>query len=437
MNRQEYFLAAANYRGANRPSTKKQWVISLLSKVVEDDLAWTRYPYPYRLVRRDDGYWFVDPTRNFTLTLIEDRDPNKPLFIPASKMSLKAGDLANLSTDIETTFGNALFNQVVLVYAFKDKLPYINSKVSVRDLELTIEKRLVDDPSPGELETKDKIYVYEYLLFTKAMMQLQGYNYLMVPSASPKSLYTDEKIPEVIAKFLEENKDRRNDPAVIAQLEKIVVAMDRAHVDDDGKDFYIKSKSFDNARKKMLLLHGLEKPFDDNDDAELIDTPLSAGIDPRKMKLYANAIREGSYNRGKETMLGGVEAKRAFRSYQNSRITEVDCGTTYGIVTVITPTNGKIHIGINRQTKNGPELITEENVASLYGTVQVVRSPMFCNVSHTDYCATCMGVKMSENPDALGAAASGIGSDFLQSFLKKMHVGNLKTVTYDMSECLS
>lgn len=437
MNRVDYFIAAANYSGSDRPSTKKHWVISMLAKLHEEPDDWLKHPYPYRIVRKDDGYYFVNPSADFTLTLIEGRDPDKQLFTPASKISLKAGAIKNLAVDIETTFGDALFNVIVLVYAFGNKVSYIAGKADARKLEAMIEKRFTDNPQPGEIEDPSKIYVYEYLRFTKAMMQLQGYNYLLVPSASPKALTTDPRIPEVIAKFLEENKDRSTDPAVIAQLEKIIVAMDRAHVDDDAKDFYIKSKSYDNARKKMLLMHGLEKPFDDNDDAVLIAKPLSAGMDPRKMKVYANSIREGSYNRGKETMLGGVEAKRAFRSYQNSSISNQNCGTTLGLLTPITEANVNLHINIYRQTPEGPELITEENCRSLIGTTQVIRSPMKCNTGHTDFCATCMGVKMSENPDALGAAASGVGSDFLQSFLKKMHVGNLKTVVYDMAECLS
>ena len=439
MNRFEYFLKAANYHGVNRAYTKKHWVISLLAVTFETESVYMENPYPYRLLRKEDGFYFIDLEKNGEHTKLTDNRPlDKPLFTPNSAFKLKAGDLKNLHRDIDSTFGDVLFNLIVLIYAFGDKIDFVAGKVDARKLEDQIEKRLVDNPTGEELDVDTKsIYVREYLNFGKAMMQLQGYNYLMVPSASPKSLTTDPRIPELREKLLNDNKDRLHDPAVIAGIEKELVAMDRLWVDDDGKDFYIENKSYDNARKKMLLIHGLERPFTDTDEAVLISKPLSDGMDIKNMQAYANSIREGSFNRGNETMLGGVEAKRAFRNYQNSFITKDDCGTRLGLVTKITSSNAKLHIGVSRQTSMGPELITEENCQALVGTVQVIRSPMLCNNSHTDYCAVCMGSKMSENPDALGAAAAGVGSDFLSAFMKKMHVANLKTVRYDMAECLS
>jgi hypothetical protein len=46
---------------------------------------------------------------------------------------------------------------------------------------------------------------------------------------------------------------------------------------------------------------------------------------------------------------------------------------------------------------------------------------MFCKLDKTDYCAVCVGERLSINPTALSAAVAEYGSTFMLISMKKMH----------------
>lgn len=433
ISKKEYFKRAVN-DSAYPAYIRKHWVISILAVTYEEPTAFVNDPYPYRVIRKEDGFYFIDPLRSGAHTRIESKafGPDVPLIRPEYAVTLNPLDLPNVRKEsINTTYGNWLFNALVMVYAFGGKYEYVEGKVKIDRIEAIIESRLEDDVPPGELEDPAKLYVHELIKFSNALGQLQGFNYLLVPSASPKTLTRDPRIPELRAKLLAENADRLHDPAVIAKIDAELQVMDRAWVDDDGKDFYIKNKSFDNVRKKTMLMHGYEKPFSDGEKSTTITSSLTEGWDYKNLPAMINSLREGSYNRGSETQLGGVAAKNAFRNFQNASVVGQDCGSLLGIETDITAENYQDMIGFY-YTENGRVTeVTSENAASLIGTKKYRRSPMLCKTSHTDYCVTCMGRKISENPNALGALAAGVGSTFLLCFMKKMHVANVKVARYD------
>jgi hypothetical protein len=439
VSRQEYILRALN--DPEQPAyLKKHWVISIFSIVYEEPDEWTKNPYPYRLQRRADGFYFLDPTLNGEWVRI-DRDVSalsKPLVSPESTVTLQPGDLPNVSIKTPTTYGNLIFNAIALVYPFGNKIPFVTGKASVKKIEAHIAELLTDNVGVDELEDPDKIYVHEYLRFGKAMGQLQGLNYLFVPSASPKTLTTDPRIHELRAKLIAEHKDNLTDPTVVAGILSELQKVDRAWVDDDGRDFYIKDKSYDQVRSKTKLMVGYEQPFAEGEKGTTITNSLEEGWDFTKLPSMINTARTGSYNRGAETMLGGVKAKEAFRNFQNASISEDDCGTLLGVAEQINNNNFASLVGFSIVERGVSIYIDNPEKASAYvGKTIYRRSPMLCKTSHTDFCKTCMGSKLSENPNALGAIAAAVGSQFLLAFMKKMHVTNLKATRYNHLTAMS
>jgi len=432
VDKRTYFLRAL-HGGAY---LKKHWVYSAFSKVFEEPEAYLADSYDYRLVRTETGYYFVDPEKNGALTLINDGDPLERLFAFKERIMLLPNDLPNVKEKIDTLYGNALVNYIVLVYPFHDKIPFITGKISVGKIEGKIEKMLRSDVTGDQVEEPGFIYVREYLKYTQAIFFLSGLNPICVPSASPKTLTRDPRIPEIRAKELEANKDRLHDPAVIARIDKKLEEVDRAWVDDWGKNFYIKDKQYNNSRKKMFSMIGYEKAFIEGQAGTLITKSLSEGLDFKNLPAMFNSSREGSFNRGAMTMLGGVAVKEAIRAMQNSKIVPGDCGSLLGIAKLVTAQNAESLVGFYH-INGGAKEITDENVQSLIGKQILLRRPILCKTPYTDFCSVCMGKKNADNPTGLSAMVASISSVFMNVFMKKMHVSSLALAEYDHISSIS
>ena len=174
----------------------------------------------------------------------------------------------------------------------------------------------------------------------------------------------------------------------------------------------------------------------------LIANSLSEGWDISKFPEMNTSLRSGSFDRGAQTAFGGVTVKWLLRASNNLRITEKDCGSRIGVwLDVRSPADYKYLIGrtaIDDESGDKQTLVTDESVAGAYlGKRIQVRSPMYCALSHTDYCATCLGEKLSVNPYGLSTAISEVGSTFLSIFMKKMHGTQLATADAVLEDIFS
>lgn len=434
MKKLEYFLRALN----GEAFRYKAWVIHAFSMT---ELPETE-EIPFRLYRGDKHYYFnsKEGEENFVVELT-DTDVNQPAFNFRESIKLKAGDVLNLFEDITTTYGKLLVNTVALVYPLGDKIPYVNTEFDIKKIEAIIEKRLTTDEEylkKKDYQPENPIYVSEYLKFVDALLSLEGYAQLSVPSASPKTLMTDPRVAEVRAQLLEKYKDKLHDPVTIAAIEAELIKMDREWIKGDiSEGFFIKDKIFDVARKRMYLMYGYERPFDGAVEPALITKPLTEGWDVNKLPAMVNSLREGSYNRGSMTALGGYATKIVNRMLQNVTVDEDDCGSTLGLEWDIKNSNKKEFIGFFMiEGKKSTEL-TDENIESLVGKRVTIRSPMFCKTPKTGYCKTCIGKANSENENALPSLASEITSKLMSISMAKMHGTALKTSTYAPIDVIS
>lgn len=442
MHKSEYFVRALNsdiYR-------RRDWVISAFSIVRDREELSIENDMPYRLFMEDGEYRFVDPTRAGEHSLLEGTVPGQPAFRFKDELKLKAGDLANLKHDVKTTYGNALFNQLVLVYAFHDKIPYQEGEIKARAIEALIESRLTNEPEggaplPGEPGyiggVKDRIYISEYKRFAEAIFSLAGFTQLCVPAATPKSMVAPPNLKEVKEELLERYKDRLHDPAVIAQIDKELVELDRKWLDGDASEgFFISRSSRDLKRKKMHLMYGAEMAFTDGSKATLVANSLAEGWDIDKMPELMNSLREGSYARGKLTALGGESVKYFMRVFQNTKVTMEDCGSKIGRVKKITQNNHMRYVGFYKINPSTLERLDEDNVKKYIDKEITLRSPMYCKAEGTGFCARCVGDVNSENPKALGAAVAAVGSEFMQTFMSAAHAKSLTTARWTLEELI-
>lgn len=435
MTRREFLLQAflhECYRYA-------AWVFSVFS--VERDNAIQNYiePMDYQLAINEGRYvyWLNNQWNEIT-----DAGPvTEPLWFVEEGIEIKNQDELLQPHDtfpFVTRVGTLFVNYYCLGSVFKRRIPYQDGSISISKLESIVASKLIDR-KPHEPIIPEAIYPEEAKLFSSACTSLGGFATIANPSATKYTMVPTPGIQELRAKLLEQNKDKLHDPAVIAAIEKELVEYDKAfQAQDPEGGFYINAKAFNVSRKKLYVMHGLEQPEVSDGKTTLITNSLSEGWDPTKLPAMIDSLRDGSYNRGAMTALGGEAVKFIFRIFATTKITEEDCKSTLGIPTLLTKENSKTYMGNTIILANKTQVkLNEKNISSYIGKQVLVRSPGFCKTGNANFCMACLGESLRGSENALAALASEVGSKMLAIFMAKMHGTALVTVPWDIKDTLN
>lgn len=421
MRKAEYFLKALN-AGAYR---HKAWVLHCFSQTRLEQTA----DFEYRLHKGEKHYFFYPPNDPDNPVILDDTDVTRPAFHFRESIPLKAGDVANLSKDLISDYGKLLANTVALIYPFGDKIAYVEGEFNIGAVEREIAHRLTTDEKyqdKNSARPENPIYVHEYLTFVDAILSMEGYSQLCVPSATEKTMTRDPRIPELRKKLLEKHRGRLNDPAVIAEIDAELIAMDKAWIKGDlSEGFYRKSKSYNIVRKKSHLMHGYEAGFDL--EPATIENSLSEGWDMEKLPAMVNSLREGSYGRGKMTALGGFATKTVNRMFQNAGLSDTDCGTKLGWLRTVSRDDDGFYY-LNAQGKT--VLLEGKALDAALGKTLKMRSPQFCKTRGSSFCRYCVGEPNAENKNALGAHAAALTSQLMDFAMQSAHGRSLETQVY-------
>ena len=181
---------------------RKRFVISLFSLINEAPAEWQKDITPYRIIQTPTAYFFIDPNNNNEIYPIDDAVAGQPLFNVKDTLTIKAGEIPNVTEDITTTYGRLLFNYVVLIYSFNDKIPYINYKIKASQIENILIPLFKDTPEKDEDRSNKYIYVDEYLKFTSSMFYLTAFTQLCVPGVTAKLITPAPGIDELKSKII-------------------------------------------------------------------------------------------------------------------------------------------------------------------------------------------------------------------------------------------
>jgi hypothetical protein len=390
--------------------------------------------YPFQLFHDNTGHYVWTGEH---IVKIEDASPQQPLYHMLDAVEIDAGDIPNNGQKLTTTYGNLLFNWLVMIYAFGEKLPYQQDRVSPDKIKQLILPKLVNQFEPDGSGGMDKIFVSELIRYKEALYFLRGFANFCVWSATKKVLLPPPGIKAYRDQLLKENEGKLNELATIADIGKKLVAFDAEWLKGDpgGDNFVTSGKPREIVRAKKFLMHGAETGFDENGVyATLIPNSLHEGWDLTKFPQMNDSLRAGSFSRGSQTMLGGVQVKLLRRATANMMVTIDDCGSRVGSPVLITPQSAKRFTGftfITEDQKQQIKFTTPEDAQSYLGQVMYQRNPRFCRLDFTDYCKTCVGDRLAANPTGLSAAVSELGSAFLGIFMSKMHGKSLKTAKVD------
>lgn len=430
MLKRDYFLKCMGDWGL---FGKLDWIISAFS--VTDGEPPIRYAGC--LIQGSTGHSVMIDAEQ--LIPIEDAVVGQALFRCDEPLTIKAAEMVNVKEDVTTTYGRALFNQIVLVKPFGKKIPFINRQCSTSEVVSIVEKSFENDPKPGETPREDVFYVSEYLTFTKSCFFLTGLTQLFTWAATEKNILPADGIKEYKAKLLLENKEQLDDPVVIADIQKKLVEFDANwRKGDPGNRFLITKKSVNLARMQKVMMYGAETiDSDKGGKVQLHENSLYEGWTPESFTTMCTTARLKSFSRGAETALGGVEVKWLLRASGNINVTIDDCGSSLGALRAINNDSAKSLVGFSYLVNGKSKKISStEDLSTYMGKVLMIRSPMYCDMGHTDYCRACVGPRLSSTPYALSSAISAYGSAFLLSSLGKAHSKAIEVAQMDLNEDL-
>lgn len=413
-----------------------EWIISLLSYRVglsEERVGYIKYDGEECFYFNTDGYWDK---------IVDYQNENKGLFQYKDKIALQKGDIANLDMDIETTVGRVLQNLIMLVYPFGDKISYINKRFMPRDIEGIIKDKLVDTPIGEVGRNKGSIYVDEYIRYSDACLFLSQLCQICVPGVTEKAITAPPGGREYLAELMDRAaRDGKSlhDPATIADIGQEMEKYDSQYLQGDRSLGFLinKKKDLGIVRKKMFLMYGFDKGFDETSDVDFIDRPLSEGIDYSRIDSYINGSRSGSFSRGAETQLAGVSVKEMLRASSNENIAIEDCHTDLGMRITLTEDNISTYRGFYCFYQGKEIKLDDDNRDMYLGKTVDMRSPAYCRCEGTSRCARCCGPHLSLHQTGISSAVADMGSVFLNTLMKAMHGKQLATKELDMDMLLS
>jgi hypothetical protein len=402
------------------------WVISVFSLTQGPG----QEAYPLMVSCDQLGYYYTD--QQGALIKIEDAKPGEPLFDYREVIDLPAGMIANLTQDVQTTYGEWLSNLLLLVYPFGSKVAYMNTPMGVGAIEKIMLKNFMNDPVPPETHKAGEFYVSEYIKLSKAVFYMNSLSQLFTIGATRKTITPPPGLKEFKHQMLQKYAGKLGDAVAVSNMEQEIIEFDAKWREGDVGNRFLnvnQNKLVNVSRKRRFLIYGGETGADENSSkVNLLTTSLYDGWDMEQFPAMCTTSRLGSYSRGAETMLGGVEVKWLLRASSNLSVSKEDCGATIGIPTAVTENNIKRLVGFSILYTGKKIDITEESDAGAYlGKLVMVRSPMYCKAGKTDYCNVCVGKRLAATPNALSAAVAACGQTFLMVSLAAAHSRSLST----------
>lgn len=434
MNRNDFFIKAMLANAWHDPD----WVMSVFCLRQEAPDAWEKNKYPFRIVKKEDGYYFI--TVDGALEKITDADVSMPPITRRMRITVPKATVPNWLDGGETDAEILLANYAVLIGPFGTKIPYINGEISLRKIENIIVSNRGVYPNGDKTNLKDrdpsKFYLDEYFKYTRAIDYLCSFNHVFVPGGTEKLMTVHPEFFAYRAMLLKEYEGKLSNPVLASEFINKLLEWDYKNwLEGDPSLGYLKvsKKSLAINRSRVLLCFGGEKTLAEGVDVNFVVKSLLEGWDINNVDIYFNAQRKGSFSRGAETVLGGVVVKEMTTLASNAKITSRDCGTTLGNKLTMDDRLLKAFTGrhyIDPVTK-APVEIKAADFDKLRGKRLSLRVPRYCKNKSTDFCEICCGPNLAAKPKALGVSINSIGHIFLEIYMGGAHVKELENVFFD------
>jgi len=358
--------------------------------------------------------------------LLGKYDSSVPFINIREKLTLEKDDLPNIYETTETTYGILFLNYYCFIDIAGNRFPYVNKHLdSCTSLEMDLFKHnRLNENDPDYLSIPDHITPCR-----NRLQQLGTFTSLFVPAATRKIISSPKEILEKRDRLLAEYRKPDGSISVtdVTMIQNILKQDMKNYVESD-EDYggLITDRSWGNTLMGMNVMIGAVKRFDKQGAYDVITDCFMDGINSKNMVSFVNISRAGSFYRGHETQLGGVEVKGLQRVIDNQVVIE-DCNTKYYLEIKITNINFSSYKGRYHMVNGEKALVTEDCI----GKTIKLRSPARCGASSPNLCLTCMGEIFRGYESKIPVMSSKPASDMLNNMMKAIHDTTIRLTTYD------
>jgi hypothetical protein len=413
---------------------KVDWLVSLFCLFSPDT---KNQSYAYKLKKGLSGYAFTAP--DLSEVQIEGTSLNEPLFTIADPITVTPDMIDNVTGSIESNVSTLVANYVLLIYPFGNRIPYVATRFDPYDVLDEVKKDFRSNVKPGETKDPKAYYVEDLLKFGKACFFMSSLTQVCTIGATEKNMTAPDGIEQYKAQLQKEYADRLSDPAALAEMDGKLIDFDaKWREGDEGNDFLMNDKkAIKIVRKKKFLQLGGELGVGDSTKLKYLGHSLDEGHTLESFPDVNNTMRMGSFARGAETMLGGVEVKNMFRvSGSMNVVLGTDCKSKLGMPRPITLKNKAGYKGYHLVDDKGQtvKIEDEKQLDSFVGKYARFRSPAYCLSAKTDKCEICAGPTLSATPNALPTSVSNYGSTFMGLSMSQNHGKVLAVQELDLND---
>ena len=361
-----------------------------------------------------------DISKLFGITSSVETDANgkkkfithEPKFNLRSKFVLNENEYIN-KEQVVTTVGIFLFNKLMVELYIKDIVPngYYNEVCNKK-----VFGKLCDIVASAVMQKTINIS-------TQLIPWLNAYEFwglglvaIFAPSFSMELITPNKELQALKEKLLAEAPDKSL--ATLSKIESILVAKaDELTKGTPGKFLFDSGArgSFSNDFKNMSISIGVvENPV--TGEFDFMQSNYINGISKEDIPAAANSIVNAEFPKAIKTAEGGYMTKQLFAANQNIQVDEPgsDCGTTRGLVVVLTKNNVKEFYEQYLIDGRNLILITEDLPAKYFNKKVIIRSPMYC--TSEKLCNKCAGERFYK----LGVSNAGLFSSSLAGQLQNL-----------------
>lgn len=408
----------------------KSWFINSIaipllrdSKPIEEELALYTKPDGLYYSTLVDGVW--------TPVKIKDHKEGEPLLLFRDKIMVDSSWIPTITKPVESTIGRMIFNVFLLYVPFGTNAPFINNKVTTKDInKLLVEKlRDEDKAKEGDIKISQMVMCYDRLTFISSLGNIINV------AATRKTITAPDGLAEKKKTILKKYEGRLDSHIKRVEFENELGEIDKEYLADDVDAAMILTPKMRGARSKMYLTFGTPQSFDGK--SNLIEPSLSDGIDVSRANLpqYIDELRYGSYSRGGSTAKSGYIYKLLQRALTSLSIINKICDTKEGLPTLVTESNYEELMNRSILVGGKWKILTSMEEAKPYiGKTLEVRSSMYCTSGGGTVCYSCLSEAYLDNEAGISNLAAVFSDALMSLFLKQMHVSKTQIATIKISD---
>lgn len=346
--------------------------------------------------------------------------PYEGLFVPEERLEVEAGDYPGLESTVASTVGAFFYQWMVSWYPFGTMFPYEPLGVEPNKMSKLLYE-LCTDYDDTEVSDESKVVRPKQVgVFVQMVSELSPLCLGIAPTGTLRTLETHPDLYKVRDALLEKHKDNL-DANTVVMIQGVLDDLDREWLEGDQSADFFQGKKAKMRRRKLLLIHGIEKAFREDGSFELVPTSLMEGGDLTKLVEKFNSIREGSYDRGAETAKGGDQVRVVQTIFQNHQFVVGDCGVKYGVPCKINKLTLGRYVGMNEIKAGKTTRLTEDYLKTMIGKVIEIRRPFICHQNHIDCCAGCSSESKAKQGRAPATDVAAGLSNVMSASMSAMH----------------